>query len=143
LDGRARSVTVALDDGTGELVDLCRTLRRGRARTGRAIATGPYRRGGSGACGGWRRSSEAIASGVSGDLGEARLAMAVDDLLDLPIERQPMTGLMRRAHELRSNVTPYDAVYVALAEALDCVLVTADRRLASTPGMRADAQVVQ
>lgn len=80
---------------------------------------------------------------LSGDLGNERLAAAVDDLLDLPIERQPMTGLIRRAHELRSNVTPYDAVYVALAEALDCVLLTADRRLASAPGMRADVQIVQ
>lgn len=80
---------------------------------------------------------------LSGDLGEARLAAAVDDLLDPPIERQPMTGLLQRAHELRSNVTPYDAVHVALAEALDCVLVTADRRLASAPGIRADVQIVQ
>ena len=80
---------------------------------------------------------------LSGDLGEARVATAVDDLLDLPIDRQPMTSLIQRAHELRSNVTPYDAVYVALAEALNCVLLTADRRLASAPGMRADVQIVQ
>lgn len=80
---------------------------------------------------------------LSGDLGEARQATAVDDLLDLPIDRQPMIRLIQRAHELRSNVTPYDAVYVALAEALDCVLLTADRRLASAPGMRAEVQIVQ
>ena len=38
---------------------------------------------------------------------------------------------MRRAFELRENVTAYDACYVALAEALDWPLCTADRRLAN------------
>ena len=53
-----------------------------------------------------------------------------------------MSGLIRHTHELRSNVTPYDAVYVALAEVLECVLLTADRRLASAPRVRAEIQVV-
>ena len=79
---------------------------------------------------------------MSGDIDDARLAIAVDDLLDLPIERQPMSGLIRRAHDLRSNATPYDAVYVALAELLECVLLTADRRLASAPALQAEIQVV-
>ena len=34
---------------------------------------------------------------------------------------------MRRAFELRANVAAYDACYVALAEALDWPLCTADR----------------
>jgi predicted nucleic acid-binding protein len=42
---------------------------------------------------------------------------------------------MRRAHELRANVTAYDAAYVALAEALDCPLITADKRLSRAPGL--------
>ena len=35
---------------------------------------------------------------------------------------------------LRENVTSYDAWYVALAEALDCPLVTLDRRLSRASG---------
>lgn len=35
---------------------------------------------------------------------------------------------MPRAYELRSKVSPYDATYVALAEQLDCRLITADAR---------------
>jgi predicted nucleic acid-binding protein len=41
---------------------------------------------------------------------------------------------MHRAYELPSNVTPYDATY--LAELLACELVTADRRLANASGHR-------
>lgn len=40
--------------------------------------------------------------------------------------------LLPRIWELRDNITPYDAAYVALAEILDVALVTADRRLASS-----------
>lgn len=42
----------------------------------------------------------------------------------------PTLRLMRRAYELRAKVT----AYVALAETLDCELLTADRRLAAAPG---------
>lgn len=51
------------------------------------------------------------------------------DLLDLPIVRYPSLALIERAWTLRLNLTAYDALYVALAEALDAPLVTADRRL--------------
>ena len=33
-------------------------------------------------------------------------------------------------------MTPYDASYVALAELLDCELLTADMRLTAAPGIR-------
>jgi len=65
-----------------------------------------------------------------------RFAAAVADLGALPADRYPALPFMSRAYELRANVTPYDATYVALAEQLDCALVTADRRLASAPGPR-------
>jgi predicted nucleic acid-binding protein len=45
-------------------------------------------------------------------------------------------SLPHRAYELGANVTPYDATYVALAEHLDCPLLTADGRLAAAPGLR-------
>jgi predicted nucleic acid-binding protein len=38
-------------------------------------------------------------------------------------------------------VTAYDAVYLALAEVLDCPLVTFDRRLAAAPGHRAAVEI--
>ena len=43
---------------------------------------------------------------------------------------------------MRHNVTAYDAVYLALAEALDAPLVTTDRKLAGTPGHEARVIVV-
>jgi predicted nucleic acid-binding protein len=72
-------------------------------------------------------------SWLHGDLTDDRFRFAVDDLLALPIARFPTGALMPRAFELRANVTAYDACYVALAEALDRPLVTADERLANAP----------
>jgi predicted nucleic acid-binding protein len=48
--------------------------------------------------------------------------------------------LRRRAFQLRDNLSAYDAAYVALAEALECTLVTRDARLARASGH--DAQIV-
>jgi predicted nucleic acid-binding protein len=70
---------------------------------------------------------------ISGDLTDQRFSDAVDDLEDLDLTRYPTLPLMRRAFDLRANVTAYDAVYVALAERLKCTLLTADSRLASAP----------
>ena len=61
---------------------------------------------------------------------------ALDDLLDLPLVVYPTAPLLRRGWEVRDNITAYDACYVALAEALDCTLLTADIRLANAPGTR-------
>jgi predicted nucleic acid-binding protein len=79
---------------------------------------------------------------LAGDLSARRFRTAIGDLGDLPIARHPTLPLMNRAYELRSNVTPYDAAYVALAEALRCELVTADARLAAAPGLRCDTRLV-
>jgi predicted nucleic acid-binding protein len=71
---------------------------------------------------------------LAGTLSEQRFAVAVEDLEDLEIDRYPALPLMRRAFELRANVTAYDAAYIALAEMLECELLTGDRRLARAPG---------
>jgi predicted nucleic acid-binding protein len=42
--------------------------------------------------------------------------------------------LRRRAFGLRNNLSAYDAAYVALAEALECPLITRDRRLGRSGG---------
>jgi predicted nucleic acid-binding protein len=67
---------------------------------------------------------------------ERRFAAAIDDLADLAVDRYPTLPLMRRAYELRANLTAYDAAYVALAQGLDCALLTADARLARATGPR-------
>lgn len=59
-----------------------------------------------------------------------RLGQALDDFALLPIARYPTINLIERAWELRHSFTPYDAVYIALAEVLEAPLVTADRHLA-------------
>lgn len=79
----------------------------------------------------------------AGDLTARRFKAAIDDLLDLPIDRFPTGPLMRRAYDLRANVTPYDAAYVALAEALASTLVTADVRLSRAPGVRCPIEVLR
>lgn len=71
---------------------------------------------------------------IDGSLSADQADAAVDDLLDLPLSVFPAAPLVRRAWALRDNLTAYDAVYVALAEALDCPLLTADARLANAPG---------
>jgi predicted nucleic acid-binding protein len=71
-----------------------------------------------------------------------RASVALTDLQSSDITLHDPTPLLTRAWELRSNLTPYDAVYVALAEVLDAVLVTTDARIASAPGLRAEVDVV-
>lgn len=71
-----------------------------------------------------------------------RFRSAVDDLADLALIRHPTLPLMRRAYELRANVTPYDAAYIGLAEALACPLVTGDARLAGAPGPRCEVRLL-
>ena len=65
---------------------------------------------------------------------QRRFASAIGDLENIAIDRYPTLQLMRRAYELRSTVTSYDAAYVALAEILGCELLTGDARLAKAPG---------
>jgi predicted nucleic acid-binding protein len=71
-----------------------------------------------------------------------RAQTALDDYLALPIDRYPHTELLPRAFEFRDNATMYDALYLALAEALEATLLTRDRRLARVPGVMAQVDVV-
>ncbi|OBF63676.1 twitching motility protein PilT [Mycobacterium sp. 852002-50816_SCH5313054-b] len=71
-----------------------------------------------------------------------RAASAVADLGDLPLRRSPHQPLLQRIWDLRHAITPYDAAYIALAEALDVALVTADARLSRASGLRCVVEVV-
>jgi predicted nucleic acid-binding protein len=79
---------------------------------------------------------------ISGDIEPRQGERALVDLLDLPLQRHPHTVLLRRAWELRRSISAYDAMYVALAEALGATLVTRDGRLARAHGHRARIEVL-
>src|SRR3954470_7440683 len=66
----------------------------------------------------WRRMQRA------GALDERRAHLAMEDLRSLRIERALHTPLLERCWTLRSNLTVYGAVYVALAEAMTVTLLT-------------------
>src|SRR5579872_2672740 len=75
---------------------------------------------------------------IDGDRGRAALI----DLADFPVRRYPHDFLLSRVWDLRNNLTAYDAVYVALAEALDAPLLTRDQRLAAASGHHARVELV-
>ncbi|PZF84354.1 type II toxin-antitoxin system VapC family toxin [Jiangella anatolica] len=80
---------------------------------------------------------------LGGHLGAARASDALTDFEDLPIQRwEASDALRRRTLQLGHNLSAYDAAYVALAEALDCPLVTRDARLGRSAGHSARVEVV-
>ena len=88
-----------------------------------------------------------VASGLRRQVASGRIAAetgwsALDVWRRLGLTRYPARGLLERIWELRDNLSAYDAGYVALAEALDCSLVTADARISRVPGVRCPITVV-
>lgn len=80
-----------------------------------------------------------VASGrISTDAGWA----ALDAWRRVGLTRYATRGLLERIWELRNSLSAYDAGYVALAEALECSLVTADARISRAPGIRCPITVV-
>ncbi len=79
---------------------------------------------------------------LQGTLEERLAATALHRWRGLDVERYPHEPFLDRVWQLRANVSAYDAVYVALAEALSTVLVTGDRRLAGTPGVNAEMELI-
>ena len=77
-----------------------------------------------------------------GRLDRTAATQAVEDLEDWPGERFGHRPLLGRAWELRATVRGWDAVYVALAEAFDAVLLTLDDRLARASGPTCRIEVV-
>lgn len=73
---------------------------------------------------------------VAGGMPVRRAELALADLVALPLSRVAHRALLPRCWELRSNLTVYDAAYVALAERLSATLITADTRLSHAPGPR-------
>src|SRR5215211_5774365 len=77
----------------------------------------------------------------AGEVSANRAAEAIADLIDLDLHRHAHLDLLTRAWKLRENVKPSDAMYVALAEALDATAVTCDAPLANVPGHRAHIEM--
>lgn len=78
----------------------------------------------------------------AGRLDERRSGQALTDLATLPLRRVPHLPLLSRVWELRDNLTAYDAAYVALAEALDAPLLTADGPMGRASGIRCEVEVL-
>ena len=71
---------------------------------------------------------------LAGRISHTEATDAYDELLDIDIVLYPFAPFAERIWELRNNLTIYDAWFVALAETLDCSLVTLDHRLSRAPG---------
>lgn len=69
-----------------------------------------------------------------GELQTAAASVAHDKLAVVSMALFPFRPFAERVWELRNNLSGYDAWYVALAEALDCPLLTLDLRLSRSPG---------
>ena len=79
-----------------------------------------------------------LGGGASAERGLA----LIDGAASISSRQHPHRPLVRLAWSLRRNVSFYDALYVALAAALSVPLLTADARLARSPGLLCDVQLV-
>jgi len=70
-------------------------------------------------------------------LTDRRGQEALDDFSQMPVTRYPALPLLSRIWRLKQNLSGFDAAYIALSEALDVPLVTADAAMARSPGHRA------
>lgn len=88
-----------------------------------------------------------VASGLRRRVQASRITSAagwtaLDAWRRLGVTRYGTAGLLDRVWQLRDNLSAYDAGYVALAEALDCQLVTGDARISRAPGLRCSVTVL-
>ena len=79
---------------------------------------------------------------LRGHLDRTEATQAIEDLENWPGERFGHRLLLTRAWELRDTVRGWDAMYVALAEALGASLLTTDQRLARATGPTCSIEVV-
>ena len=78
---------------------------------------------------------------ISRTISASRAEDALEDFASLRVRRYPRRPLLPRIWQLRSNMSAFDAACVALAEALDASLVTADGALARAPGHSAKIEL--
>lgn len=78
----------------------------------------------------------------AGEVSSGRAGEAIADLVDLDIHRHAHLDLLGRAWTLRDNIPVYDAMYLALAEAIEAPMVTCDSPLGKAPGHHARIEVI-
>lgn len=66
-------------------------------------------------------------------LSKDRAEAALSTLEQLDLRRYDHTWYLPRIWELRANMWPYDAAFIALAEALGIPLLTADKKFDGVP----------
>ncbi|MGH3544632.1 MAG: type II toxin-antitoxin system VapC family toxin [Mycobacteriales bacterium] len=76
-------------------------------------------------------------------LFSAAVPAALGHLAGFPIRRMPLAPLLQRMWQLRENITPYDAAYLALTEQLGGSLVTCDVKLTQSPGAECDFDIIR
>jgi predicted nucleic acid-binding protein len=79
---------------------------------------------------------------LANQLPEQLALQALATAQQLGLRRHASRHLWSRAWELRTNLTAYDALYVALAEQLEAPLLTADSRAAQAPGLRCTVELI-
>lgn len=72
------------------------------------------------------------------ELTAERVAELTVHLPELAIRKVEVAPLLGRIWELKDNLTPDDAAYVAVAERFDAPLITADLRLMRASGPRCE-----
>ena len=78
---------------------------------------------------------------IAGEISDFEATSSHRNLLQLDLELFPFASFAERVWALRGNLTSYDAWYVALAEELDCPLITLNRRLGRAAGPRCTMRV--
>ncbi|WP_200941480.1 type II toxin-antitoxin system VapC family toxin [Cellulomonas sp. Leaf395] len=78
----------------------------------------------------------------AGRLSDAEARLALDGFRSLSIDLWSHDVLAERVWALGANLSAYDAAYVALAERLGAVLLTADARIAGAPDVTCPIEVV-
>jgi predicted nucleic acid-binding protein len=80
---------------------------------------------------------------LAGELAAARVAELTAELPGLAVRKLDVSPLLGRMWELKDNLTPDDAAYVAAAEQLGVALVTADLRLMRASGPRCEIRGIR
>jgi predicted nucleic acid-binding protein len=78
-----------------------------------------------------------------GEIDEALADRARGTMRDLDLRRHSHEPLLERVWDLRNELSAYDAVYLALAEAVEAKVLTCDRRLARAPAATGRVELVQ
>lgn len=68
---------------------------------------------------------------LSRQISDEQALRAFREFEELGVEQVPMMSLLPSVYALRHNISDYDAMYVVLARAAECQLLTLDARLAA------------